>query len=88
MSELECHCGKDGHPLNSINCPLHSRAQIERILQVMEDFRDRRMVHMFKYPDSIVDESLLSEELSRDAEATAIRNVVLSISSAYRQEAR
>mgnify|MGYP001579132930 CR=1 FL=1 len=19
----ECHCGKDGHPLNSVNCPVH-----------------------------------------------------------------
>lgn len=19
----ECHCGKDGHPLGSINCPVH-----------------------------------------------------------------
>lgn len=22
MSE-ECHCGKDGHPLHSVNCPVH-----------------------------------------------------------------
>lgn len=19
----ECHCGKDGHPIGSINCPVH-----------------------------------------------------------------
>lgn len=23
MTAIECHCGKDGHPLNSINCPVH-----------------------------------------------------------------
>lgn len=23
MSKTECHCGKDGHALNSINCPVH-----------------------------------------------------------------
>jgi hypothetical protein len=22
----ECHCGKDGHPLGSINCPVHGTA--------------------------------------------------------------
>jgi hypothetical protein len=23
----DCHCGKDGHALNSINCPVHGTAQ-------------------------------------------------------------
>ena len=23
----ECHCGKDGHALGSINCPIHGRPQ-------------------------------------------------------------
>lgn len=23
MSHAECHCGKDGHPLGSVNCPIH-----------------------------------------------------------------
>jgi hypothetical protein len=23
----ECHCGKDGHALSSINCPVHGRPQ-------------------------------------------------------------
>ena len=23
QSEQECHCGKNGHPLGSINCPIH-----------------------------------------------------------------
>lgn len=28
---MNCHCGKDGHPLHSINCPVHgNEAQLER----------------------------------------------------------
>src|ERR1035437_5291884 len=26
-TEESCHCGKDGHPLNSINCPMHSKEE-------------------------------------------------------------
>lgn len=32
MSEtLECHCGKDGHPLHSINCPACSADAVDRV---------------------------------------------------------
>jgi len=24
---ISCHCGKDGHALNSVNCPVHGRPQ-------------------------------------------------------------
>jgi hypothetical protein len=28
-TDKECHCGRDGHPLHSVNCPVHGReAQI------------------------------------------------------------
>jgi len=29
---IECHCGKDGHALNSINCPVHGKiVEIEKL---------------------------------------------------------
>lgn len=27
----ECHCGKDGHPLHSINCPKCSEELVDRV---------------------------------------------------------
>lgn len=27
----ECHCGKDGHPLRSVNCPKCSEETIDRV---------------------------------------------------------
>ena len=31
--EEKCHCGKDGHALNSINCPVHSiKKRMERLI--------------------------------------------------------
>lgn len=40
--EQECHCGKDGHPLGSINCPVHGRdtytkAEIDERLSALLD---------------------------------------------------
>lgn len=31
----ECHCGKDGHPLHSINCPACSEALVERVARAI-----------------------------------------------------
>jgi hypothetical protein len=28
---VECHCGKDGHAINSVNCPVHGRKVCETI---------------------------------------------------------
>jgi ribosomal protein L37AE/L43A len=33
----ECHCGKDGHPLHSINCPACSAETIERAAKAIWD---------------------------------------------------
>ena len=31
--ESDCHCGKDGHALHSINCPVHSiKKRMERLI--------------------------------------------------------
>jgi hypothetical protein len=27
----KCHCGKDGHPLHSVNCPACSYALVDRV---------------------------------------------------------
>ena len=27
----DCHCGKDGHPLNSINCPACNAEAVDRV---------------------------------------------------------
>ncbi len=29
---LKCHCGKDGHALNSIKCPVHGYDLINRMI--------------------------------------------------------
>lgn len=31
----ECHCGKDGHPLRSINCPACSEAAVDRVARAI-----------------------------------------------------
>jgi hypothetical protein len=41
----ECHCGKDGHPLGSMNCPVHGyepvpAGALRRLLDALDDARD------------------------------------------------
>ena len=33
LGAAECHCGKDGHPLGSINCPVHGSKALASALQ-------------------------------------------------------
>lgn len=30
----ECHCGRDGHALNSVNCPVHGEAARAKLAEV------------------------------------------------------
>lgn len=31
IKKAECHCGKDGHALNSVNCPVHGYDVVRRV---------------------------------------------------------
>lgn len=38
MPEIkQCHCGKDGHPLGSINCPVHGRKTRAEVIKILEN---------------------------------------------------
>jgi hypothetical protein len=45
-----CHCGKDGHALNSINCPIHGKmsqkAKIEKLRETLESIAAWRLVNI------------------------------------------
>jgi hypothetical protein len=51
----------------------------ETVKRIMQDFRIRRMQNMVGHPESITNESLVPEELSRHAEAAEIVKAVLAV---------
>lgn len=71
--ESACHCGKDGHPLGSMNCPVHGyvavpKAAYERLVAERDEAkRDAdEMADMAKR--SIARENRLQIELARVVE--------------------
>ncbi len=48
----------------------------EQIVRVFKDFRYRRLKHAVDHPESITNEDLIPENLSRHAEAVEVLRVV------------
>ena len=43
----ECHCGKDGHALNSVNCPVHGADETATALGAITDEQIKYMTDRF-----------------------------------------
>lgn len=41
LSKFKCHCGKNGHALNSINCPIHAYKIVSTPLSSSEGLTEK-----------------------------------------------
>ncbi len=54
MTEKECHCGKNGHAINSINCDIHGKTALQQFADWLQDVPKDTTIQITKSKKTIV----------------------------------